>query len=88
MARVCPGNREGVLNAITTHAIPGYNFELIGSNYSLAQVEEWIKENEEAEKDEVPTGKKGKGKPEKPKFDEDTFKKWKTTRAGPKPPKG
>jgi intein/homing endonuclease len=88
LALVLPGNREGVLNALTIHAVPGYNFELIGSDYSLSQIEEWIKENE-AEKSTEATATSGKrGKPDKPKFNKDTFKKWKSDRSKkPKPPK-
>lgn len=94
LAIVLPGNREGVLDAFTIHAVPGYNFEFISKDYSLAQIEEWIKEDKEAEtKKGVPDrAKKPDGKPEKPKFGADTFKTWKSDRGKrppeDKPPKG
>jgi replicative DNA helicase len=89
LALVLPGNREGVLNALTLYAVPGYNFELQGSDYSLAQIEEWIKENDAEDSLDVGAGKKKGKKDEKPKFNQDTFKKWNTERSKePKPPKG
>jgi hypothetical protein len=91
LAIVLPGNREGVLDAFTIHAVPGYNFEFISKDYSLSQIEEWIKEDKEAEaKKGVPNrSKKEGGKPEKPEFGPGTFKAWKSDRnKGPKPPKG
>ena len=82
LAIVLPGNREGVLDAFTIHAVPGYNFEFISKDYSIAQIEEWIKEDKEADaKKGVPGGRqKSDGKSEKPKFNADTFKTWKSDR--------
>lgn len=40
------GNREGVLEAFTIHAIPGYNFSLISSNYSSDEIKKWVKEDD------------------------------------------
>jgi len=89
LAIVLPGNREGVLDAFTIHAVPGYNFEFISKDYTIAQIEEWIKEDKEAEtKKGAPSGgRKATGKPEKPDFGTDTFKTWKKDR-NQKPPKG
>lgn len=71
LAFVFTGNREGVLEAFTTHAIPGYNFDFISSDYSLSQIQAWIKEDEDVD----PPPNKGPKKPVKPKFNKNTFKK-------------
>ena len=79
LALVLPGNREGVLEAFTIHAVPGYNFDLISSDYNLAQIEEWIGEG---------TKTTHTKKPDKPQFSEGTFKKWKSLNTKPKVPRG
>ncbi len=86
LAIVLPGNREGVLDAFTIHAVPGYNFEFISKDYTVAQIEEWIKEDKEAEKKKDAPDRVKSKKVEKPKFTADTFKTWKNDRA--KPSKG
>jgi len=47
LAFVLTGNREGVLDAFTTFAIPGYNFDFISSDYSLSQIQSWVKEDDD-----------------------------------------
>lgn len=71
LALVLGGNREGVLNAFTIHAVPGYNFEFISSDYSLSDIKQWIKEDDE--KDDVAAPKKPGGM-KKPDFTSETFK--------------
>ena len=88
LAIALPGNREGVLDAFTIHAVPGYNFEFISSDFTVAQIEEWVKEDKEADSKKGAPGRAKGGKPEKPQFDADTFKTWKSDRnKGPKGPK-
>lgn len=36
------GNREGVLEGLKIHAIPGYNFSLIETNYSADDARKWM----------------------------------------------
>lgn len=43
LALVMGGNREGTLEAFTIHAIPGYNFDLIRADYTIGEIEAWIK---------------------------------------------
>lgn len=74
LALVLAGNRDGVLNALTINAIPGYNFEFISKNYSLAQVQEWL--SQDSDDDKAP---KSAPKREhiKPQFNKETFKNYK-----------
>jgi len=76
IALVLGGNREGVLDAFTIHAIPGYNFDFIRSDYSLKEIEDWIRQDEE--EDDKPKGASGKVKPQ---FDEKTFKNYRGGKA-------
>lgn len=73
LAIVLPGNREGVLNAFTIKAIPGYNFEFISSDYSLAQIEEWVSQDKD-DSDKAP--KASSKKHAKPQFNQETFKNY------------
>ena len=41
------GNREGVLDAFTIHAVPGYNFKMINANFSTEEVKQWVSEDDE-----------------------------------------
>lgn len=47
LALVLGGNREGILEAFTINAVPGYNFSLISSDYSTQEIAQWVKEDEE-----------------------------------------
>jgi replicative DNA helicase len=49
LALVLGGNRDGILEAFTIHAIPGYNFSLIDTNYTTDDVRRWAEE-------EIPKG--------------------------------
>lgn len=52
IAMVLPGNREGVLDAFTITAIPGYNFEVSRTDFSSESIQEWVqKDNEEVERE-------------------------------------
>jgi hypothetical protein len=72
LALILPGNREGVLDAFTVFAIPGYNFEVDQEHFSSETVAKWVKEDNEETKKEVaavvgakpeePSGKKGRGR--------------------------
>jgi hypothetical protein len=52
LACVLGGNREGVLNAFTIRAIPGYNFDLIDDRPSMKDIQKWVKEDDKSEDDE------------------------------------
>ena len=71
LALVLPGNREGVLDAFTINAVPGYNFEFISSDYSLEEIENWVKQDESAK-----ANKAAPKKPEKPQFSVQSFKNY------------
>ena len=45
IALILGGNREGVLEAFTIHAIPGYNFQLISARYSTEEIKKWLTED-------------------------------------------
>lgn len=79
LAIVLPGNREGVLDAFTIHAVPGYNFDFISSDYSLSEIEDWIKQ------DDTDKQKEAKKKDTKPKFTSSTYKAWENGRAKEQP---
>jgi hypothetical protein len=79
LAIVLPGNREGVLDAFTINAVPGYNFEFISSDYSVGDIEEWVKADESGNKGAGGSGPK-KEKTNQP-VSQQAFKKWKTNRA-------
>jgi hypothetical protein len=71
LALVLPGNREGILDAFTIHAVPGYNFEFISSDYSLDEIEEWVKQDDSGK-----SNKAASKKPQKPQYTEGTFKNY------------
>jgi replicative DNA helicase len=71
LALVLPGNREGILDAFTVNAVPGYNFEFISSDYSLDEIEDWVKADESSK-----PNKAASRKPEKPQFSSGTFKNY------------
>jgi hypothetical protein len=64
IALILGGNREGVLDAFTIHAIPGYNFSLMSANYSTEEIKKWVNEDDKeavkvpGEKPQVPGQKK------------------------------
>jgi replicative DNA helicase len=73
LAIVLGGNREGVLEALTVHAVPGYNFSLISSDYSTQEISQWLKEDEE------PKPLKAAPRPEKEadgKFNKNAFRQY------------
>jgi len=45
LALILGGNRDGVLEAFTIHAIPGYNFQVIEENFSSEDVKKWVEED-------------------------------------------
>jgi len=71
LALVLPGNREGILDAFTISAIPGYNFDFISSDYSLEEIETWVKQDES-----VKPNKAASKRPEKPQFTVKSFKNY------------
>ena len=74
LAIVLPGNREGVLDAFTINAIPGYNFSFISKDYSVAEIEEWMNQDK---KDSTKLPKSApKGGHVKPRFTNETFKNY------------
>lgn len=62
---ILPGNREGTLDAFKIHAVPGYNFEVISTDFTSEAAKQWVEDdNKEAQKE----AKKAKGRMEdKPK---------------------
>jgi replicative DNA helicase len=78
LAIVLPGNREGVLDAFMIHAVPGYNFDFISSDYSVDEIEEWIK-HDESPRTSKASGR-GKKQEEKPKLTKNTFKSWRASK--------
>jgi replicative DNA helicase len=75
LALVMGGNREGILEAFTLHAVPGYNFSLISSDYSTSEIAQWLKEDEEEKP--VKAAPRPEDKPSStPKFNRDTFKQY------------
>lgn len=42
LAIILGGNREGVLEAFTIHAIPGYNFKVINTQFSSDEIQQWV----------------------------------------------
>jgi hypothetical protein len=63
LACVLGGNREGVLNAFTIRAIPGYNFELIDDRPSMKDIQKWVKEDDKASDEDEAKPKKVNVKP-------------------------
>lgn len=61
LALVMGGNREGVLQAFTINATPAYNFELIDDKPDMADIRNWMKEDDKAEDDGPPKRAKPKG---------------------------
>lgn len=45
LAIILGGNREGVLEAFTVHAVPGYNFKVIETSFSSEEVKKWVEED-------------------------------------------
>jgi len=45
LALILGGNRDGVLEAFTIHAIPGYNFKIIDACFSSDKVKVWLDED-------------------------------------------
>lgn len=45
IALILGGNRDGVLEAFTIHAIPGYNFKVIDASFSSSEVKRWVEED-------------------------------------------
>jgi len=74
LALVLPGNREGILDAFTIRAIPGYNFEFQSSDYSLDEIEEWVKQDESSKANK--SASKTPSTPKKPTYSEGTFKNY------------
>jgi replicative DNA helicase len=73
LALVLPGNRDGVLDAFTINAIPGYNFSFISSKYTLDDIEEWLKADDG---NKSPKGASGKAVV-KPQFSSNSFRNFK-----------
>jgi len=48
IALIFGGNREGVLEAFTIHAVPGYNFKLINAHFSSEEIKNWTSEEDKA----------------------------------------
>jgi len=66
IAMVCPGSREGVLDAFVITAIPGYCFDVKEDNFSQEEVLDWLKtdlegEAKDAAREEKRKRRKGKG---------------------------
>lgn len=75
LAIVLPGNREGVLDAFTIHAVPGYNFDFISSDYSVKEIQDWM--DKDSDEDDKPNKAAAK-KPDKPDYSaQKTFKNYK-----------
>lgn len=55
LAILLPGNREGVLEGFTIHAVPGYNFDVIENSLTAEDVKKWVNRDQgskpKAEKD-------------------------------------
>lgn len=63
---ILPGNREGTLEAFKIHAVPGYNFEVISSDFTSDAAREWIEEDDrEARKEAQKQKQKQEEKPKK-----------------------
>jgi replicative DNA helicase len=84
LAIVLPGNREGVLDAFTIKAVPGYDFSFLSSDYSVSDIEEWIKQDEAKDKKDKSGG--GPKKPKEAEFQNSTFKRWKDSKKAKPPP--
>lgn len=67
LALVMGGNREGVLEAITINAVPGYNFSLISADHTMDDIAEWsgLKKGKKGDSEGIPAPAK---KVERPKF--------------------
>jgi hypothetical protein len=48
---VMGGNREGVLKGFIIRAIPGYNFEMLNDQLSMADIKAWVQAEEKADED-------------------------------------
>jgi hypothetical protein len=71
LALVLGGNREGVLEAFTISATPAYNFELISDKPDMADIRNWMKEDDKEEVDAAPKAKpKGESRMTPAKFEE------------------
>jgi replicative DNA helicase len=75
LALVLSGNREGVLEAFTIHAIPGYNFSLISVNHSTAEIKEWVERDREGGGKTQAASNEAK-RPPKKNFSSDSFRNW------------
>jgi replicative DNA helicase len=62
IAMVCPGSREGVLDAFVITAIPGYRFDVKEESFTQEEVLDWLKTDLEGEvADAESKSKRGKG---------------------------
>lgn len=53
IALVLSGNRDGTLDAFSIHAVPGYNFNVISTEFSAESIQAWVKrDTEDMERDE------------------------------------
>jgi hypothetical protein len=68
LALILGGNREGVLEAFTMHATPGYNFKVIDASFSSEEVKKWVEEDNKKMIEEE------KGKQTEAKCSESTFR--------------
>ena len=62
VAMVCPGSREGVLDAFVITAIPGYRWDVKEENFSQEEVLEWLKKDLEGEVRDAEAADKKKGR--------------------------
>lgn len=61
LALILGGNRDGVLDAFTIHAVPGYNFKVINARFSSEEIKSWVdKDDRELDKEQ----KKQSGEPD------------------------
>lgn len=42
LALILGANRDGILEAFTIHAIPGYNFKVIDASFSSDEIQKWV----------------------------------------------